>query len=165
MTSKQSCIIMVGAFPPPVHGMAAVNAAVREHLQTSFAELRVINLSAPKLNRSMVTRLGRLPKILCGLVRLAGFRGGTLYMSVSGGLGQIYELIFLVLARLCRMRVFLHHHSFAYLDRPNMLTALIAKLAGANAMHIVLSPGMATRLKEVYGVERVTPVSNTFIFS
>lgn len=26
----QNNIVMVGAFPPPVHGMAAVNAAVRD---------------------------------------------------------------------------------------------------------------------------------------
>ncbi|MGK2925646.1 MAG: hypothetical protein ACSLE2_08485 [Lysobacterales bacterium] len=39
-------------------------------------------------------------------------------MSVSGGLRQVYELAFLLLARMRGMRLFLHDHSLEYLDRP-----------------------------------------------
>ncbi|MGK2925647.1 MAG: hypothetical protein ACSLE2_08490 [Lysobacterales bacterium] len=33
MAEDENSIVMVGAFPPPVHGMAAVNAAVRDALR------------------------------------------------------------------------------------------------------------------------------------
>jgi len=158
---------MVGAFPPPVHGMAAVNAAVRDALQQAGVTPMVIDVAAPSLDRSLAARLGRLPRVLRGLGRLAGKRGlghATLYMSVSGGLGQVYELAFLLLARLRGMRVFLHHHCFAYLDRPSLLTRALLRAAGDDAVHIVLSAGMAERLQLGYGAIRVVPVSNAVYF-
>jgi len=157
-------IVMVGAFPPPVHGMAVVNAAVREQLrQAGGVEPLVVDLAASSLDRSLVARLVRLPKVLRGLVSLAsarGLRGRTLYMSVSGGLGQLYELAFLSLARLWGMRVFLHHHSFAYLDARSWLTRWLVHFAGEHAVHITQSQKMAERLKTVYGAICVVPVSN-----
>lgn len=163
MTKPRSQVVVVGAFPPPVHGMAAVNAAVWEALRHAGVEPRVIDLSAPSLDRSLIVRFGRLPRVLRGLFRLVAMprlRGGTLYMSVSGGLGQLYELSFVSLARLRGMKLCIHHHSFAYLNAPSRLTRILAKAADASAVHVALSPRMAERLKAVYGVIRVVPVSN-----
>ncbi|MEW6169459.1 MAG: glycosyltransferase family 4 protein [Pseudomonadota bacterium] len=160
-------VVMAGAFPPPVHGMAAVNAAVRDVLQRAGATPLVIDLAAPSLDRSLAARLGRLPRVLGGLGRLAGRRGlrhATLYMSVSGGLGQAYELAFILLARLRGMRLFLHHHSFAYLDRPGLLTRALVRAAGDDAAHVALSGGMAERLQTAYRADRVMPVSNAVFF-
>ena len=157
-------IVMVGAFPPPTHGMAAVNAAVRDRLIETGAKVLVLDVAASSLDRGMSQRLGRLPRVLQGLVRLfslRGVEGKPLYMSVSGGLGQVYELFFLVVARVKRMRVVLHHHSFAYLDRPSHLTNALILFAGANALHVVLSQGMGRRLTARYpGVGEVIVLTN-----
>lgn len=164
MEGRGSGIVMVGAFPPPVHGMAAVNAAVLEQFRNAGAKPLVIDLAAPSLDRSIFARLSRLPKVFRGFGRLAGtcgLRGRALYMSISGGLGQIYEIAFLLLARSRGMRVFLHHHSFAYLDVPSRLTRWLVWSAGEHAVHITQSPKMAERLKDVYGAVCVAPVSNT----
>jgi glycosyltransferase involved in cell wall biosynthesis len=147
--------------------MAVVNAAVREQLQKAGIEPLVINLAASTLDRSVVARLGRFPRVLWGLGRLVckrGLRGQTLYMSVSDGLGQIYEILFALLARLRGMRVFLHHHSFAYLDIPSWLMGWLVRVAGADAIHIALSQKMADRLKAAYDVELVVPISNAVFF-
>jgi len=168
MSNDENSVVMVGAFPPPVHGMAVVNAAVRDVLGQAGVTPTVINLAAPSLNRSPVARLGRLPRVLRGLGWLAGKRGlrnGTLYMSVSGGLGQVYELAFILLAWLRGLRVFLHHHSFAYLDRPSLLTWALVQVAGNDTVHIVQSPRMAERLQHNYRANRVVPVSNTVFVS
>ena len=162
--TKQQQIIMVGSFPPPMHGMAAVNKAVRDRIVEADVNPIVIDVSANSLDRSLAYRLGRLPKIAQGLVRLVfsrRLRDGTLYMSVSGGFGQIYETCFLLLARLRRMRVYLHHHSFAYLDWPSCLTRILITVAGPKAVHVTQSRGMAARLKAQYsGVGRVVAISN-----
>jgi glycosyltransferase involved in cell wall biosynthesis len=82
-------------------------------------------------------------------------------MSVSGGAGQAYEAVFAALARLHRMRCFLHHHSYAYLGKASRLTAILVALAGPSAIHVCLSAGMAGRLRRLYpatGQQRV--VSN-----
>jgi len=163
MRMKHSPIVMVGAFPPPVHGMAAVNAAVHERLHMAGAEVVVIDLAAPNIDRALISRLARLPRVLRGLARLSCMRvqrNGMFYISVSGGLGQVYELVFLIVARLRSMRVFLHHHSFAYLEVPNRITGLLAWLAGHNSVHIVQSAGMAERLRVTYHITNVVAVSN-----
>ena len=166
MSGSALPIVMVGAFPPPVHGMATLNAAVRDRLRAIGVEPLVIDLAAPSLDRGLTARLGRLPKVVRGLARLGsarGLRGGTLYMSVSGGLGQAYEILFLALARLRIMRVFLHHHSFAYLDVPSRLTRRLVRLAGP-ASHIVASEGMAHRLRTAYPrVRSAIPISNAVL--
>lgn len=156
-------LVMIGPFPPPVHGMAMINAAVREILRSSDRDPRVINLAAPSLKRSVAARLGRLPRVLRGMACLAATRGvygGTLYMSVSGGLGQLYEIAFVSLARVRGMRIFLHHHSFAYLSNPRFLTHILTRVAGNSAVHICQSPRMAGLLKEIYRAGGVVPVSN-----
>jgi glycosyltransferase involved in cell wall biosynthesis len=156
-------IFMVGPFPPPVHGMAAVNNAVYLRLRAAGSEPLAIDLGAPSLNRALWVRLGRIPKVLRGLVRLIcarKLRDRALYMSVSGGFGQIYELLFLMLARMRTMRIFLHHHSFVYLDAPSQLTKLLTRLAGAKAVHIAQSPKMAERLRTIYRLMHVASVSN-----
>jgi len=87
-------------------------------------------------------------------------------MSISGGYGQFYELLFILFARLCGVRIFLHHHSFAYLNSPSHLTRLLVVAAGVDATHIVLSPGMAEKIKNIYKIKNTLSISNAvFLFS
>jgi len=147
--------------------MAAVNAAVRDRVRRAGADPLAIDLAAPNLDRSVGSRLGRLPRVLGGLVRLAstcGLRGGKMYMSVSGGLGQAYEILFLLIARVRGMRVFLHHHSFAYLDVPNRLTRWLMRAAGVEAVHVTLSRNMSEKLKTTYGTSEPVALSNAVFF-
>lgn len=159
MTSDQPRITMLGTFPPPTHGMAAVNAAMRELLMQANVAVLVLDVAAPSLDRGRVERLRRLPRALRALWRLLWLHGAyatPLYMSVSGGFGQAYELGFTALARLRGMRLVLHHHSFAYLDQPSRLTSWLTRAAGAGALHVALSQRMAERLRERYPVVRET---------
>ena len=85
-------------------------------------------------------------------------------MSVSGGLGQVYELAFLLLARLRGMRVFLHHHSFAYLEEPTWVAQALITSAGSRVVHVTQSHGMAQRLHALYGTGHVVPISNAVLY-
>jgi glycosyltransferase involved in cell wall biosynthesis len=159
-------LYMVGPFPPPVHGMAAVNGAVRRQLERMGTSLVGIDIAAPSLDRSPTARLARFPKALRGILRIGiqARRGETLYMSISGGFGQLYELLFLLLARLNGMRIFLHHHSYAYLDQPKALTRMLVYVAGSGTTHITLSDGMAARLQRTYQkAKRVVAISNAVL--
>lgn len=162
-------IVMVGPFPPPVHGMAAINDAVYRQLRKTGVKPLVIDLAARSLDRSILVRFCRLQKVLSGLSRLVlhGWdRDSTLYMSVSGGLGQGYEILFLLLGRLRGMRIYLHHHSFSYLDRRSRLSEFLSFAAGPLATHVTLCSGMTARLMETYpAVRRVAQISNAAILS
>lgn len=162
-------IVLVGALPPPVHGMAAVNQAIFNQFKKNGVDLRVIDISSATLYRSFLRRLSRLPKVLGGLFRfllLPGYRGEALYMSVSGGLGQLYELCFLLIARARSMKIYLHYHSFAYLDRHKLITELLIRAGGPQCTHITLSREMSCRLKARYkAATQVVWVSNAVFFA
>lgn len=156
-------LTLVGPFPPPVTGAAMVQASVARLLEEAGMRVLTINLAPVRMERSIVARLGRVPAAVQGLVRLirAGeSRGESLYVALSGGIGQLYELGFAVLGRLRGMRIVLHHHSYAYIDRRSHLTALLARVAGGHAVHVCLSENMRARLERVYAVGSATVVSN-----
>lgn len=164
---NEKLVYLAGTFPPPVHGMAAVNAAVRDRLAGAGASVVVIDTAAATLDRGLVSRLRRLPRIARGLARFAfarHVRGSALYFGVSGGFGQVFEIGFVLIARVRRSRIFLHHHSFAYLSTRRRLTGILVRAAGRYATHIALSDGMAERLRSLYGVASSVTVSNAVFF-
>ncbi len=158
--------VVIGAFPPPVHGMAAVNAAARDALRKANTEPLIVDIAARSLNRSLKAKLGRLPRVMRGIVQLARTPRSvvtTVYMSVSGGYGQLYELAFVSLARLKKMPLYLHHHSSAYIHKPSLLTRLLVKAAGPTTIHVVQSKEMGRRLQDTYGIGRFEAISNAVI--
>ena len=84
----------------------------------------------------------------------------TMYIGLSGGLGQIYEILFILLSRFLGKEIFLHHHSFAYLNKPSLITKLLTVAGGKSAKHIVLCNKMECLLKTTYPA-----VQNIYVFS
>lgn len=156
---------MIGAFPPPIHGMAAVNSAMKNFLEMQGENPAIFNIAASKLSRSLLVRFGRSLRVfvvLCTFFRfLCENRTASVYMSVSGGYGQAFEILFVVLARLWGARIVLHHHNFRYLDRPWMLTRILVCCAGVHAFHVVLCGKMAQKFKLSYAsAAHIVIVSN-----
>lgn len=83
----------------------------------------------------------------------------TLYLALSGGRRQILDLAFLLLARVAGAATFIHHHSFAYINKTSWLTRAVVRVNPA-ATHIVLGPKMGQGLEAVYGPMRTHIVSN-----
>jgi glycosyltransferase involved in cell wall biosynthesis len=102
-------------------------------------------------------------------VRFAGsclrHRHLALYLALSGGKGQIFDALYLLAGKLCRRRVFVHHHSFAYIDSPTPISEALFYLARGQT-HIVLSRGMGTALARRYGLAegQVMVLSNAAFF-
>lgn len=160
--SDARVIAFVGPFPPPVHGMAAINLAMHDWVETNGGTPIKVNTRARSLQRSFGARLRRLPTALraMGTIVVLPLATRSMYMSVSAGFGQVYELAFVLIARLRRMRIYLHHHNYAYLDRPTILARALFNLAGRRALHIVLSAGMEKRLISAYSVKSSVAISN-----
>lgn len=146
-------IVAVGAFPPPVHGAALANAAIVDQLRSKGVDPVVVDLVPIVLGRSLRVRLSRLPKAMFGLgtlVKHTLWRESVVYISLSGGLGQIYDVMFIVLARLTGARLFLHHHSYAYVIKRSALTGILLRAAGERAVQVALCTDMGDRLRRLY---------------
>lgn len=84
-----------------------------------------------------------------------------MYVALSGGKRQIVDLLFLAAAKFAKARIFVHHHSFAYLDHPNPLARVCMRVAGPQATHLVLCGKMKRDLQQYYRSARnVQVISN-----
>jgi glycosyltransferase involved in cell wall biosynthesis len=145
--------------------MATVNAAVVERLG---AQTHVIALNAaPRRHRSGLlyhaAKASRALGIMVQIVqaRFAGAR--TYYASVDDGLGGIWTASFAFVARLCGFRIFLHHHSFRYVDKRRRIMALLTAIAGKACCHVVLCEVMAAKLKAQYRAVTRTMVAPNLV--
>lgn len=158
-----SSIVLIGAFPPPDHGMSIVNQSVFNQLCFSGVSPVSLNTSPNELSRSLKHRLKRIPKIVKAiqfLLMTHHLNGTKLYMSVSAGFGQIYEIFFALLAQTRGMKLFIHHHSYSYCRKYSLLTHLLIRAAGSDAIQIVLSKKMGQNLNFFYQIRNFEPVSN-----
>lgn len=164
--NKSVCII--GVFPPPIHGFAIVNEAMKNQILKVAPNSCIFDLSSNALDRTFINIGLRLLKfiyvypkyILLSILN----KYHTLYIGISGGLGQFYDLLILSIARITKQRVFIHHHSFSYLKNKNILTSSIIKVAGKNALHIVLCDQMKEKLFQYQENLSCTTLSNS-VFS
>lgn len=156
-------VVVVGALPPPMHGQAAVNAAVAESLRGLPVSLSVIDTSPGNATKSVMYHFKRMSGVLRASVELAkrsNRHAKTLYMPFQAGHGIVYNFFLALIARLTGFAIVLHHHSSAHTIRRLSVFALLARICGQQTTHVVLSDQMALDLKEHYGLTERTLVSS-----
>lgn len=160
-------ILIVGAFPPPLHGMSAVNLALNRHLAANGWIIEKLDTAPTTLKRDLFSRLSRLRKLFSVwfyILRTTNNQA-VLYIALSGEWGQIFDLISLFLARIKKYPCVLHHHSYAYLRKRSALTALLIQVAGKKAIHVVLSAEMGRTIQNQYGLTNTIIVVSNLAFS
>jgi len=148
--------------------MAAVNLAIRDRLSLRGSVPITLDLSARSLSRAWHVRAKRGLRIAGHLVRFLSLlihaRRVSLYLGVSGHYGQVYDLLFLMAARLAGSKVFLHHHSFVYITTRRPLAYLLTRIAGKSTCHIVLCECMGRGLSKQYSVARTVHILSNAAF-
>jgi|CXWL01.1.fsa_nt_gi glycosyltransferase involved in cell wall biosynthesis len=156
-------VILVGTFPPPVHGMATMNQAIFERLVREGWVVEKINTSPQDVDKiifSIILRLKIFFSIWIGLLFDKDFSKKLVYIALSGGLGQIYDIITALLCRLMGAKLVLHHHSVSYLDKKRLITSFLFQIAGRSTIHIVLCESMKINLQKKYEELQVLVLSN-----
>jgi glycosyltransferase involved in cell wall biosynthesis len=90
----------------------------------------------------------------------------VLYLALSGGRGQLVDLLYILIGKLFRRAIFIHHHSFAYINSPSRINRLLFSFV-RNEIHIVLSPKMGESLARQYDLnnDSLRVVSNAAFFA
>ena len=92
-------------------------------------------------------------------------RKTALYLALSGGRGQLIDLIYVLISRLFRREIFIHHHSYSYINSSSLLNKCFFSIA-KDASHVALTRGMGAALSRKYGLDtrKVRVVSNSAFF-
>lgn len=158
-------IYVIGPFPPPVHGMAKNLKLMHDDLMKINENVIGLDISPRSLNRGVGYHLKKIHKVSLALFRL--FKGilkkevKAVYMPPDGGLGLFYSMLFFLLSSLSSSNIFLHHRSFAYINRYNKFMKVISKFNRRNTHHIFLCDCMAAKFQVTYGeVSNYRVVSN-----
>ena len=153
-------VVVVGPFPPPVHGMSAVTGFIADSLsplaRVTKADISPLTLSPGPLQKAV--KGGRVLWALLRIVvrRLASAR--RLYLPSAHGLGVSYTAALVWLARMLGYRVFIHHHSFAYIDATVWRMKMLTRIAGPHVVHIFLCDRMRKTFFERYPAARSAAV-------
>jgi len=155
-------VVVVGPFPPPVHGAAVMTEAVTERLCAAGAAVTRCNISPTAKTRGWRWHLSRMRAYGRCYAQILGMsKNATLYISLSGGAGLAYDLIGVMLARWKASTVVFHHHSFNYVDRWRLIFALLLRVGAANQVHAVLCGEMERKMRVQYAcVRKFVQVSN-----
>ena len=161
-------MLFLGDLPKPIHGMSVMNQEYLKFLEPNV----VINTAPSSFHRYFDSGIWKALKLVLSIRVLiaifwARFNGERVcYRALNGGSGQIFDVIYLAILRLLGFRIFLHHHSFNYLNNKSILFEGVLLVAGKGVRHIVLGRRMKTQLESLYDVDslNIRVVSNSVFF-
>ncbi len=156
-------VAFVGPLPPPVHGFSNICAMMLDLLKARMVV--VVFDRAPKVSNRFLTILLQLAKPLLFLLVCLRRRNVILYLALSGGSGQVIDCIYVLVSKLFGRRVFIHHHSFSYINAPSLINRCLFALIREDT-HIVLSRNMGIALTGLYDLNaaRVRVISNAAFY-
>lgn len=150
-------IYFLGPLPPPVHGFSAINQKMLTLLEEK-TDVRVFNLAPAVQTGHSKTQI--FFKVFHSLRSLFVFlfhslvkHPDSLYVGLSGGAGQVFDSLYILVARLVGANIYIHHHSFVYVNEVRWYNRFCLWAAG-RACHIALCDVMADKLAATYGIAR-----------
>ncbi len=138
--------MVVGPFPPPVHGAARITAAATDLLRNSGCEVFQVDSGCGNPSMPLDYHLKRVLAHARAVLLIVNERNSArlLYVGGAGGAGLWYQFFVVAAASMFGYRIFFHHHSFSYIRDPRLVMYLIARLPLHGGSHIFLTDGMAS---------------------
>lgn len=155
-------VLYLAPFPPVVNGQSIASQELANLLQAEGIELRRIDLNIKR--SGALGMFGRLRRLVRAAISIISSKSAPIvYLSLNANLGMVFTLLYVVVARIKRGRVIIHHHTRRHLVNWNFLFFLISKLSGNNTFHIVICEVMASQLRSKYSCQRrVYSLSNVY---
>jgi glycosyltransferase involved in cell wall biosynthesis len=146
ITGSDVRLTLIGPIPPPVTGQSVVASQMVSELKPHFARMRIANINVGE-DSGWRRRAVSLRKSVSALWSIPS--SDAVYIAVKAHRGMWLTTVAAGLARLAGARVFLHHHSYDYVQARKLRMVALTLVAGPHARHIVLSRSMAADLSRV----------------
>jgi len=164
MRNNKKSVVLIGPFPPPVHGMAKNLKVLKQDILTANVSLLLIDTSPGKINRDAAYHFKKACRVCMGAVRLfleVITSKSTVYIPPDAGFGAVYTLAFVLICKLTNTKLILHHRSFLYINKKTILMRLITLCQPNHTQHVFLCALMMSKFEDIYGKqERPIIVSN-----
>ena len=165
-------MIVLLDLPGPVHGMSTINEKMAQRLSSQAKVINSCPSYASGLFNYKIWVFLKLIHFVFTYFKVAFFlvflrRSVVFYRSIYGGYGQFFDVFYLALARFFRCRIYIHHHSFQYLNKKSILFSFVNWISGGEAIHIVLGSSMSLKLSGLYSVpdDNIRILSNSSFYS
>ena len=142
----------MGPLPPPVTGMSLLTEKVVDGLR-GHTSLAVSNFTAGDARPRRRTRILRLVRTIGCLVRLNAHgrvRNGRLYLTANSRSGLIMTGLIIKSAQRLGYTVYLHHHTYNYIDAYDRKMAWIDRNMRASDVYVVHCPQMTDDFRARY---------------
>ncbi|WP_439358113.1 glycosyltransferase family 4 protein [Bradyrhizobium sp. DASA03007] len=152
MTIERCFIVAIGQIPPPVTGLAYITSEMIRLLR-EIHEVATVNISPAPGLRGFPKHAGRASRVLRGLGAILWYirkKERVCYLVCEGDWGLLYTILLSALARVCRYRIYLHHHSFDYISKPKKLMRALVRVGGPRATHLFLCQQMRDQFSSAY---------------
>lgn len=156
-------LIVLGHFPPPVHGMAIAVERFALMLEDAAHDHRVrlvrLDITADHTDRGIAYHTHRLSKVFQAVFALLTYRRtACVYMSVDAGYGMLYTLLVALAARFLATPLYLHHHAADYLRNSSWRFRALCEAGSTVTCHLVGCETMAASLRSNYPSARQVDV-------
>jgi glycosyltransferase involved in cell wall biosynthesis len=152
-------VCLIGMFPPPLTGMTFINEKIK-YLLSNKSNVVFVNHSS---GLTAVNIYGSLFKLLVFPIHFLKFfylnllyKKMNIYISISGQYGQIYDVFFILISRLFGRKLFIHHHSYRYINNHSSLMEFLVFASSSDASHVVACDKMSLDLNRQY------PIASSF---
>jgi glycosyltransferase involved in cell wall biosynthesis len=160
-------VVIFATLPPPLTGASKNTAIIASAIGELSPAMAIIDVSPNNLKRGPQYHFRRLSRTLVGCVRIILFGRGpeTVYISAEANYGLLYSAIAVVCARLRRSIIFIHHHSFYYVNQRSRMMSAVKRVSGQDAHHVFLCETMQRGFVQQYGAVQGSVVSNLAMLS
>ncbi len=157
-------IIAIGQLPPPLHGFSQATAGMISLLSEENT-VTTCNIAPPPGAGKRTRHFRKALRVLRACATLFRRRGaGVCYLGCEGGLGLAYTLLLVACARASGHPLYLHHHSFSYIDKPSILMRAILTIGGRRLTHVFLCEIMRERFSDTYPARMAAKIVSNIAF-
>jgi glycosyltransferase involved in cell wall biosynthesis len=143
---------VLGPLPPPVTGMALLTEKVVRRLEQAIP-VRIDNLawhdSRPRPHTRAI-RMMRAVTCIFKLVLHRRVRNARLYVTANSEGGLLVTGLTVLVGRKLGYSIYLHHHTYNYIDHHNSKMAWIDRNMGSGDVHIMHCPQMVEAFRSRY---------------
>jgi len=139
-------LLLIGPMPPPINGQSVVMEDLISKLTPEFPGMKVSDVAAGN-SKKWLRPAAKVRRSAIALRAVVG--ADVVYIAVKAGKGMWLTTAAAGFARLRGARIFLHHHSYAYVRERKLRMSALVRTAGPDAHHIVLSRSMSAQLSSV----------------